>query len=97
MNTPNNPTMLDQFAMAALTGLLSSQSCSESFYTPEKAAKDAYEIAQAMMKQRERVALERAQEHARAARRARERMDMEIEKQLDALQRKAETHYTPGV
>lgn len=99
MNTPK-PALLDQFAMAALTGLLASEAYSGSegyiHYSPERAATTAYAIAQEMMHARERVAVEKAQEQVMAARRAKEQQDMDIEKQLDALQRKADTHYMPG-
>lgn len=56
---PAMPTLLDCFAMAALTGLLASESCpNESMgssyisYSAEQAARISYNVAEEMMKER---------------------------------------------
>lgn len=52
---PRHKTLRDEFAMAALTGLLSTNS-DDSFYSKLGSAQVAYEFADAMLAERERKA-----------------------------------------
>ena len=53
-----SPTLLDQFAMAALSGIYSARrdtaQAGAGGHVPSEAAKMAYEAAQAMMKERDK-------------------------------------------
>lgn len=54
----HNPTLLDCFAMAALTGMLAGEAYSgtegENWYTPQRAATRAYDIAEEMLAEKRR-------------------------------------------
>lgn len=84
----------DEFAMAALTGLLSSESCpNESMgssyisYTAEQAARISYNIADAMLEEREASEIRKVQ--------ARRRQQQEEERARDDKYRQGGSHYFP--
>ncbi len=57
-NTDASPTLLDQFAMAALTGIHAAKrdtaQAGAGGHNPGEAAKMAYAVAQAMLKERQK-------------------------------------------